>query len=243
MFIFNRERLDDDDRFREYVLSTLFIILILCVISTTMSWITMNKVNNLPIFETVPETTIGSIGESTAAPVTIETSMPETEETIHIEETEEPTTVPTVEPTTEPTTKATSAPVIAETTPVVDPADLELLACVIYQEAGGDHQCDDCRRYVADVVLNRVAHKSFPNTIKGVLTQQGQYGSFYYTGVKWPARAKYDVEKHAVERAYRIAEEVLLGNHSNLYGNGYIWQAQFVQGTSGFWCCGHWYGK
>jgi hypothetical protein len=79
--------------------------------------------------------------------------------------------------------------------------------------------------------------------MRGVLTAKGQYGEFYYTGIKWPARAKYDTEKAAVERAYKVAEEVLSGKHSALYGNGYIWQAQFVQGTGGFWCCGHWYGK
>ena len=118
-----------------------------------------------------------------------------------------------------------------------------MLACVIYQEAGGNGSCDDCRRYVADIVLNRVEHPKFPNTIEKVLTAPRQYGSFHYTGVKWAERSKYDVEKEAVERAYRIAEEVLSGQHSKLYGEGYIWQAGFVQGTEGFWCCGHWYGR
>jgi len=130
---------------------------------------------------------------------------------------------------TAPTTNATS--------------DLELLARVIYQEAGGNECCDTCRRRVADVVLNRVADSRFPNTIKGVLTAKNQYGRYYYTGVVWPSRAKNANEKDAVARAYRIAEEVLNGQHSDLYGNGYVWQASFKQGSSQIYCCGTYFGK
>lgn len=127
----------------------------------------------------------------------------------------------------------------------VDPEELELLACVIYQEAGADYCCDDCRRRVADVVLNRVEDDRFPDNIQDVLTQKRQYGRYYWTGVVWPERAKNDCEKHAVERAYRIAEEVLKGEHSELYGEGYIWQAEFKQGTGVVHCdqCKIYFGK
>ena len=167
-----------------------------------------------------------------------------------------PTVATTVTVATEPTTgektegmsctspsEALSAPVTDETVVDVDTDELEMLACVIYQEAGGNSSCDNCRRYVADIVLNRIEHPNFPNTMEEVLTRQGQYGLYYWTGIKWLDRAKYDCEKEAVERAYRIAEEVLSGQHSELYGQGYIWQAGFVQGVEGFWCCGHWYGR
>lgn len=120
--------------------------------------------------------------------------------------------------------------------------DLDLLACVIYQEAGGNGSCDTCRRRVADVVLNRVADPRFPNTIREVLTARNQYGRFYYTGIVWPSRSKKAVEQNAVARAYRIAAEVLNGQHSELYGNGYIWQAAFRQGYNQIYCCGHYYG-
>ena len=122
-------------------------------------------------------------------------------------------------------------------------SDTELLACVIYQEAGSDYVCDKCRRRVADVVLNRVADDRFPNTVNGVLTAKNQYGRYYYTGVVWPSRAKNASEQHAVERAYRVAEEVLNGQHSDLYGNGYIWQAGFKQGSGTVKCCGIYFGK
>lgn len=127
----------------------------------------------------------------------------------------------------------------------VDPpqTDRERLACVIYQEAGGDAICDNCRKYVGDVVLNRVNDPRFPDTIEGVLLQSGQYGKFSWTGIVWQSRANNAVEKAAVERAYRIADELLAGNHSELYGNGYVWQAGFAQGSDGFWCCGHYFGR
>lgn len=121
--------------------------------------------------------------------------------------------------------------------------EAEMLACVIYQEAGGDAACDECRRRVADIVLNRVADPRFPDSIYGVLTQEGQYGEFAWTGVTWASRANNPGEAHAVERARRIAMEVLSGSHSDLYDNGYVWQAGFEQGSDGFWHCGHFYGR
>lgn len=128
---------------------------------------------------------------------------------------------------------------------VIDPEERELLACVIYQEAGSDACCDDCRRRVADVVLNRVESDRFPyaNTIHEVLTAKRQYGRFYWTGVVWPDRASNPGEKHAVERAYRIAEEVLSGQHSELYGQGYVWQAEFKQGKDIVCCCDIYFGR
>lgn len=130
-----------------------------------------------------------------------------------------------------------------EEIPVVNQRDLELLACVIYQEAGGDECCDDCRRRVADVVLNRVNDERFPNDIHSVLVAPRQYGKFSQTGVVWPERAKNPNEVDAIARAYRIAEEVLLGQHSKLYGQGYIWQAEFKQGKEQFYHCGHYFGR
>lgn len=127
--------------------------------------------------------------------------------------------------------------------PVVNQEDLEMLAIVIYQEAGGNECCDDCRRRVADVVLNRVNDPRFPNDIRSVLTAPRQYGLLYKTGVVWADRASNPGEKAAVDRAYRIAEEVLLGQHSELYGNGYIWQAEFKQGTEQLYHCGIYFGR
>jgi Cell wall hydrolyses involved in spore germination len=121
--------------------------------------------------------------------------------------------------------------------------DLEMLACVIYQEAGGDECSDECRIDVGDVVLTRVLDPRFPDTLEGVLTAPGQYGRFSTTGIVWPARAKHPGEKHAVERAYEIARQLLSGNHGDLWGQGYVWQAEFEQGTEGFWLDGIFFGR
>lgn len=144
------------------------------------------------------------------------------------------------------------APVIPEPMPeamtaqaVLEPAEdmVEQLAIVIYQEAGGDACSDKCRMYVGDVVLNRMASDRFPNTLEEVLTQKHQYGTLWKTGIVWPARASNPGEASAVERAYEIARKLLSGEHSEIYGEGYVWQAEFTQGSEGFWCDGMYFGK
>ena len=116
--------------------------------------------------------------------------------------------------------------------------ELELLACVIYCEAGGDEASDETRRMVGEVVLNRVADPRFPSSILGVLTQKHQYGLFWKTGVVWPGRASREPE--AVERAYACARLVLEGER--LLPEDVVFQAEFVQGeivasVPGFYFC------
>lgn len=148
--------------------------------------------------------------------------------------------------TTEPTeysSEALSKPQTNEQPSVDILDDAELLAIVIYQEAGADYCCDDCRRRVADVVLNRVESEWYPDTIYEVLMQEYQYGRFHWTGVVWASSASDPNNAHAVERARRIAREVLNGQHSEIYGDSYYGQAVFVNGTSGFWCCGIYFAR
>lgn len=131
-----------------------------------------------------------------------------------------------------------------EPEPLYAEEDLECLAIAIYCEAGSNGICDECRYRVGDVILNRVADDRFPDTIQGVLEQPRQYGMFGVTGVVWPERAQYEVEREAVERAYEVARQLLTDErHSDLYGQGYIWQAEFVQGSDGFWCDGTFFGR
>ncbi len=105
--------------------------------------------------------------------------------------------------------------------------DLYCLAVAIYYEAGADAVCDECRRMVADVILNRVNDSRFPNTIREVLEEPGQYGTLAKTGVVFPERSKMPQEAHAVERAYRIAKEALEGTHTWLYGAGVVFQSEY----------------
>lgn len=192
----------------------------------------------------------GSVDEKSEDVVKHETTVTEIEVESTIDIPEEPTVRKPVI-VAEPTTETTECPSEAEIEPEtieqvieVNEEDVELLAIVIYQEAGSDYISDDVRRMVADVVLNRVEHEYFPDTIYEVITQPYQYGTLAFTGPVWPASAYYSGNAHAVERARRIAREVLSGQHSELYGEGYIWQAEFVQGTGdGFWCSGIYFGR
>lgn len=123
--------------------------------------------------------------------------------------------------------------------------DAEYLACVIYQEAGGDGCCDMCRRRVADIVLNRVKDARFAgDTVEAILTEGNppQWGLYSVTGIVWPEKASYPEEAAAVERARRIAIEVLEGNHSDLTED-YIWCAEFSQGQDVIECDGIYFGK
>lgn len=118
--------------------------------------------------------------------------------------------------------------------------ELELLACVIYCEAGSDTITDETRRMVGEVVLNRVAHPDYPDNILDVLTQKSQYGRFHWTGVVWPARAGKAAEAHAVERAYDCAR--LVFEDERLLPTDTIYQAAHIQGeivarAPGFYFC------
>lgn len=147
------------------------------------------------------------------------------------------------------------APIVIEDEPSYDgkgglecefKEDVERLACVIYQEAGGDTCCDLCRKRVADVVLNRVKDPRFKGTTIEEILIDGdpapQWGLYSVTGVVWPEKASYPEEAEAVQRAWDTAFDVLEGNHSDLTED-YIWCAEFPQGTDIIECCGIYFGK
>lgn len=140
----------------------------------------------------------------------------------------------------------TIEPEIAEPVVVEPPytdEELELLALVIYQEAGGDACSDECRQMVGEVALNRVASSRYPDTLAEVLTQPYQYGRLAWTGLVWPARADLPQEARAVARAYETAEALLAGTVERLLPEDAIYQAEFPQGAEtlaeidGFYFC------
>lgn len=115
-----------------------------------------------------------------------------------------------------------------EPEPTYTAEELELLALVIYQEAGGDACSDETRLRVGCVVLNRVEHPEFPATIYDVVTEERAYGELYWTGPVWPDRAEYECEAHAVARAYDIAKRVLEGER--VLPEDVIFQSEFIMG-------------
>ena len=137
--------------------------------------------------------------------------------------------------------EATEYAVLQEELPVYTSEDLEILALIIYQEAGGDDCSDETRLMVGTVVLNRVADDRYPDTIADVATEYRQYGRLYWTGLKWPKRADKAEEAHAVKRAYDCATQLLDGYRA--LPADVIFQAEFAQGTEvvahqdGFYFC------
>lgn len=114
----------------------------------------------------------------------------------------------------------------AEKEPPYSEEDLYYLSHVIYAEAGSDCCTDEHQKLVGMVVLNRVADPRFPNTIKEVVLQPGQYacvsnGSFYlepseravqnaiavFSGeVDCPANVIFQAEFPQGDGIYRICE-------------------------------------
>lgn len=129
--------------------------------------------------------------------------------------------------------------------------DFEKIAWVIYMEAGADSVCDDCRRRVADVILNLTECKItntgndlyWPDTITGVISGGG-INPYQNMGnsFRWPESAYDKDEWHAIERAFKIAHEVLRGQHSEIYRKGYFYYAGAnVYGQepeTAIYCCG-----
>lgn len=121
-------------------------------------------------------------------------------------------------------TDSTSAPAddifFAERVPTYSEEDLEVLTRVLT----GECQTGTWGLQIAvgSVVLNRVAHEAYPNTIKGVVFQRGQYactwdGNYYRT----PTERNRDAARWLLTYGSQIPANV-------------VYQAQFRQGR-GVW--------
>lgn len=69
--------------------------------------------------------------------------------------------------------KNTHQKVVKEETNVSPNSEVDMLALAIHNEARGEPRSG--KYAVANVILNRVKHKSFPNTVRKVVTQHGQF--------------------------------------------------------------------
>lgn len=160
--------------------------------------------------------------------------------------TTEQTTVTTTEATTEITTEeittteymteaateeitTTEAPttetvVATGTDASIDDYELWLLAHLINGEAGSTWCSDTTRYYVGSVVLNRVNHAEFPDSIESVIYQSGQYSC------TWDGN--FDLTPS--DRCYEIARD-LLENGSWLPAD-VVFQANFSQGSGVYDC-------
>lgn len=96
--------------------------------------------------------------------------------------------------------------------------ELDLVARVVWSEAGSDWLTDEHQRAIASVVINRVNDDRFPNSIEGVIYQVGQYGCVYNGMIKQtPNQRAYDNARYVLENGITIPSNV-------------VWQSQSVQG-------------
>lgn len=127
---------------------------------------------------------------------------------------------PTTEATTESLTHSISTTAVQTTECItiittVD-NDVYLLAQLIHAEAG-DECSDEHKLYVGQVVLNRVKHPDFPDTIQGVIYQNGQYHCVTNGAINnIPSERSLKAAK-ALINGFTVNEEV-------------IWQSEFPQG-------------
>ena len=101
--------------------------------------------------------------------------------------------------------QAAQAPAAAQTNTAVSASDRELLAAIIYCEAG--NQSHTGKVAVGNVVMNRVNSAKFPNSISSVVYQRGQFSP---AGSGWLNR----VLKRGTVPAdcYAAADEALAGS-------------------------------
>lgn len=108
---------------------------------------------------------------------------------------------------------------VAPSTPIDHTQDeLFWLALTIEMEAGSNWLSDEHQLLVGTVVMNRVAHYRFPNTIHGVIHQPGQY-AFIASGARRPIS----------DRAWANAERLL--NGERFAPENVVFQAEFRQGS------------
>ena len=98
--------------------------------------------------------------------------------------------------------------------------DLMLLSKIIYAEAGSEWLSDEWKMCVGEVVLNRVASPEFPDTIKDVLEQPGQY---------YGANSSYFNSLLPTERCVECAMRLLNGERQ--LEPSVVFQANFKQGS------------
>lgn len=95
--------------------------------------------------------------------------------------------------------------------------DLTLLASIIYCEAGGESY--EAQLAAGAVVMNRVRSSAFPNSVREVIYQSGQFGP-----VKTGKLARVIAQGKATASCYQAAQEVLNGADNTggcLYFNDY----------------------
>lgn len=78
----------------------------------------------------------------------------------------------------------------------IDTEQLDLLERCVMAEGGGESY--ECQRAIACVIVNRVLSENYPNTVEGVIKQDGQFST-------WPSQIRRAAATDEVKQAVREA--------------------------------------
>lgn len=78
----------------------------------------------------------------------------------------------------------------------MDTEQLDLMERCVMAEGGGESY--ECQRAIACVIVNRVLSENYPNTVEGVITQDGQFST-------WPSQIRRACATDEVKQAVREA--------------------------------------
>ena len=105
-------------------------------------------------------------------------------------------------------------------------ADVQLLATIISAEARGEPYQGQVA--VGAVILTRMAHPSFPNTLSGVIYQEGAFSCLYDGGVNAPvADSAYTAAREAINGSDPTGGAIYYYNPAKTT-NKWIWSRQVV---------------
>ena len=102
--------------------------------------------------------------------------------------------------------------------PYVSEHEIELLARLVFAEAG--NQDITGKRYIVDVVLNRIGSETFPNTIEEVIYQKGQFStaSYLYSSRIKPTEEDYQIVLEELENIYNTEVVYFRTGYYHSYG-------------------------
>lgn len=96
-----------------------------------------------------------------------------------------------------------------ESTNLYSEDDLDILAHIVWGEAGSNWISDSTQQYVASVVLNRVNSDSWPDTIYDVVHQRGQYSCIGWCFSSSPTQRCYDNALYVLMNGSQLPENVV----------------------------------
>ncbi len=125
----------------------------------------------------------------------------------------------------------------ADAKPKYTEEELDLLSRLIYAEVGCTWIPDWVQRMVGSVVLNRVKSPYYPNTIREVIYQSGQYSPTWNGSIHWTPDARTVENARYLLENGSICPSNVVGQNSIITGSG-VYQSYYdpVLGTTVYFC-------